>query len=859
MKKLIAIATILLIIMSCSDIEINDISTSVNTSSCVIDATIEQGCNTRSSINYFGEVSWTEDDYIGVFGEESQNVKFHFLQNQGNDNSFMGNFDTEKENMQFAYYPYQSDINVLNNSVTFEFSETQTYIPGNKAPMFGKVVSDKMINFYQMGGVLFLKLIGIPETVNTIQLSSDDSSPFLSGEIVIKDITSQYPTFQIEQGRHTLSYILSDVIDSKSMIYLYAPLQMGYYEKLYVTLLNRDNTIYKELSLTDMEVERGTLIDTKTINCSDLLYYQVLPDSIMKDSGWDYAMMTSADVLITWKLEEQTTLISTINLRNLDVVTITTDSIGNITNIFNDKEYLNIVQLDNGTISALLFNDSGIETLENITVERQNKGRDIITKAGVDELKIFSTIKDAFLFVNQLKDLNQAFNIKGLDDNFEYMVKLIGKPTGGLSNTLDLFSGVVSSKDSPFDMALEVGVYAEKKINESNVEFYNKLCGATISNIEPTIVNGQICFGYSLKNTSNIPSGKLGYDKVVRKCFTAVKKVPNGTRIPSISSVIATSPKYGEREIVNDVDELFYIPFEKGYTYYISSRIYLSAKYIETDLNSSYAGQEFMHTVTYTSDMSSISADNIGEIEVNEISYQNNQVVFDFNIWGDFVYDDFSRNWGIDLYHDNKKVSWESIFPLGLSGFRCILKLNRDDFDCDYSEFRATAKGRWQIGSHIVVDGTASNMYSQLVDFDELIYDTYPSLIFINPIIQKTEMIQTRSDDDDSDKYITFFSYGISLQGGFWIKQYTAKSDTEGPIAILSSTQPPYSDGEWAYDYSWTYSKDKPISPTLWYDLILTNGEIKQSANELKFTGCPIDNIVYENLFWESTSIKNDK
>ncbi len=855
MKQLLSIVAILLTITSCNREEFEDISNTSNNAYCVINATIEQECQTRSSINYFGSVSWTDDDYIGVFGKDSQNVKFHFVQNESGNNSFWGNFDTEKEDMLFAYYPYQSNVSVLSNSITYDFPDTQTYHSANKAPMFGKVVSDKIINFYQTGGVLSIKVIGAPESVAAIQLSSNDNSPLLSGEVVISDITGQNPTFKIDQGKHSLKYTLSEDVDFKSIINLHIPLQVGYYEKLYVTLLNGDNSIYKELSLSNLEIKRGVLVNTKTINCSDKLYYQILPEEAVNDTDWDYAMMTSTDAFITWKSDDNTTIIAITNLRNLDVITITTDSNGNIANIFNNSEYISIIRQANGSASAVLYNDNGIEVLEDIIVKQQIKDQKLSTRAGVDQIKVISTIKEGYDICTIVNANSDEIKMQLMDECVRDIADKAGVGPEGYSDEFDLAKGIVSSKGNPYGLALEVGVYAESKVNKSNIDFYNKLCGATITNIEPTIINGQIRFGYSVRNTSNIPSGKLGYDKISRKCFSAIKKVPNGAKVPSIMSIITTTSKYGEKEIINDTDEYFYIPFEKGYTYYIISRISLSTKSVETDLNPSYAGQEFMHTVTYTSDMSYISADNIGEIEINEIKYENNQVIFDFNIWGEFVNKDNSRNWGVDLYHNGSKIAWESIYPLGLSGFRCVLKLNRDAFDCNYEDFKATAKGKWQLGSSIYVDGTTSETYSQLVDFDKLVYDTYPSLIFINPIIQRTEIIQTRSsDDDDSEKYITFFSYGIKVKGGFWFKQYTAKSDTEGPIASLSSIQPPSYDGEWAYDYSWTYSKEKPISPTLWYEIILNNGKTIQSANNLKFSGCPIDNIDYEDSFWEASS-----
>lgn len=78
-----------------------------------------------------------------------------------------------------------------------------------------------------------------------------------------------------------------------------------------------------------------------------------------------------------------------------------------------------------------------------------------------------------------------------------------------------------------------------------------------------------------------------------------------------------------------------------------------------------------------------------------------------------------------------------------------------------------------------------------------------------------------------------------------------AKSDTEGPIGYLSMSNITSDDQE-AFNYSWTYSEKNPITPTLWYDITLRNGNTTKSANNLKFTGCPMSKIEYNNIFISS-------
>ena len=474
------------------------------------------------------------------------------------------------------------------------------------------------------------------------------------------------------------------------------------------------------------------------------------------------------------------------------------------------------------------YNDLDNQNIENALLFNQN----ITSRAGVDEIKIFSTISTVWNIIDVVGRLSKAIINKALKDIIQELA--------------DQYDTGIDELELLRDRDLvALAVYLEKKVNNQKTELYYSLCGATITTIAPIIKNGDIQFGYSLRNTSKIPSGNLGYDKIKRTCYASILKVPNGNRKPLNSEIICNSPKYGEMEVKIDSDKTFEIPAEKGYTYYVISRISLDAIYSISDINSEYAGQEFSTQITYSGDVESISTDNIGNIEINSIKYEYGQICFDLTIHGEQLW---GRNMGIEIFNTGNNV-YRNFDTMG-TGNRCVLKLNKNDFDCDYNSFTAKAKGNWQIRSYVLRDLTNEICYSEFKDFDKLVYDKYPSVTFINPIIQSTEEITSRStaDENDSEKYITYFSYGLDIKGAFWINRIDAKSDTEGAIGSLSRNYI-YSDGQDSFNYSWIYSKENPITPSLWYDVILHNGKTLQSSNDLRFTGCPISNIEYNNSF----------
>lgn len=836
MKKIFPIISSIVLMCSCSDIDFDDIFSNDNIGhECTLTATIEQSNQTRSTVNYVGNVSWTDDDYIGVFGDKEKNVKFHYASNNDDINNFTGNFDSGQDKIAFAYYPYNKDVQYDGYLLKFDIPENNEYHSENKAPMLGHVVSGKHVNFYQTGGVLLLKIIGLPENVCKIQIQSDNDSPNLSGSAVISNVSDGLPMFEIEKGNHLISYELSLIEAQEKLAKLYVPLQVGSYKKLTISILDDDGDIIKVVSLSNVNVQRGSLINTNTINLSGLLYYSIISDG-EKKSAWDQIIMTGSDAMILLKNTDYGQQISVANLNNLETINYTIDSKGNITNVYSDEIYVNICRNENLITSIMLIDQDGVKeykstgSLCNLPSKRKS-----ITKAGVDELRVFSTLSDLIGTLDLIKGATNALIGRDID-------KLLQTITDQYNTGNDELE-LLRNRDP-----LSLAVYLENKVNKNNEKFYNTLCGATIETIIPTVSNGKIIFGYIVRNTSNIPKGMNGYDRIRRVCYTAVQKIPSGSRKPTNTEVFMSSSRYGEQEVVKDDYKTFEIPYEKGFTYYFISRIQLMTESIVNNPNSSSYGQTIYHGVTYTSDMHSLMTDNIGEIVFNSIKYVDDKIMFDFNVYGKNLWN--PETFGVEIYHDGEKVS-KVQSPLGICN--CVIKLRRSELECDYNAFVAKAKGNWQLRTFLR-NIPSDNDYSCFVDFDKFVYDKYPTVTFFNPIIQKTEEISTRTrsdDDDDSKKYITYFSYGLDVQGAFWMNHIDAKSDTEGSIGYLSKSGIT-SDGQQAFNYSWTYSEKNPITPTLWYDITLRNGKTTKSANNLKFTGCPISNIEYNNIFISS-------
>ena len=78
--------------------------------------------------------------------------------------------------------------------------------------------------------------------------------------------------------------------------------------------------------MSNLDVQRGSLINTNTINLSGLLYYSFVSDE-EKKSAWDQIIMTGSDAMILSKNTDYGQQISVANLNNIETINYIIDSL----------------------------------------------------------------------------------------------------------------------------------------------------------------------------------------------------------------------------------------------------------------------------------------------------------------------------------------------------------------------------------------------------------------------------------------------------------------------------------------------------------------------------------------------------
>ena len=119
--------------------------------------------------------------------------------------------------------------------------------------------------------------------------------------------------------------------------------------------------------------------------------------------------MTGSDAMILSKNKDYGQQISVANLNNIETINYTIDSIGNITNVYSDEIYGNICRNENSIVSIMLIDQDGAKEYQNTgSFGNLPSKRKSITRAGVDELRVFSTLSDLIGILDFVKGATNA-------------------------------------------------------------------------------------------------------------------------------------------------------------------------------------------------------------------------------------------------------------------------------------------------------------------------------------------------------------------------------------------------------------------------------------------------------------------
>ena len=150
-----------------------------------LDARIENedATQSRTTVNDAGQVLWTENDRIGVYGNlNSRNVPFTLASGIGTaSGSFRGDLPTGEE-AEMAYYPYDENAERNGNTLTFTLPADYTYTGNSNAPMLGVKNEDGTFRFRHLAGLLKIVIHGAPEDASKFVITSEgDNAPGLAG------------------------------------------------------------------------------------------------------------------------------------------------------------------------------------------------------------------------------------------------------------------------------------------------------------------------------------------------------------------------------------------------------------------------------------------------------------------------------------------------------------------------------------------------------------------------------------------------------------------------------------------------------------------------------------------------------
>lgn len=824
------------IIASCSDQEVIEQVTKPVHSNTLNVVTERQ--ESRSVLNYEGNIFWTENDYIGVYGSETENARFYFTSQADGVSTFTGNMGTSNEAVKWAYFPYSEEIKVNKQQLAFPISAERTISNENHSPMIGRVEANNTVRFYHTGGILYLKVVGLPEYATQMAIISEgDNSPCLAGTAVIDDITAQDCNYRIDNGSREIVYDLQSLNKNEFFHYIYVPLQVGRYEKIRVSIRNEKGGTIKERTLSDLIVERARMTETPVLNFSEKMYGYQLPEDWLVETQWDEAILFSNELFIACDNEgEETKRFFISNVmdwggKNAKALQVVMDTEGNVLNMTGDTFSAYFSNRKGDYVDITLMLENNIKTFTNQYLpSRSAQGR-----AGVGEGSISSFligIADAFsglkktmdpIFSNLGKTELALQGVSAFADNnaVKIVVDIAGETmsgaiegavggliVGSLGGPAGSVSGAITGAGYGALKGLIVGtikVIAEELDTKNNERIYEKFCGqAQIVLGEPKQISNEIfSIEYSLSNSQSVPEAY----KSRGTCGLLVKEFPNydilNQSVGQIRFGVLGAQPYGERDLSSDWTHVQNISFKKGYTYLMVAYVTAFDVKDENVLNT-------LNPICYYSDVKKItfhnsSLENVTIVPNNPMAYADGN--FQTTVKADVQCD--AKNWKVCIlcgentfmeqsYSGNNSQS--VVFNLSIPALYYFNLLKMNDKN-DVIEPDA----KWRIS---VVSMNENGSSSSQSDDLYLAYNTPSSIEIVNAKKIETKEISSssRADAEEGTYYQTTYEITVQVEGAPRFKYFQVRA-SQGKL--YSGNIKPSKDGTYVCQGTIVYKKDE--------------------------------------------------
>jgi len=784
----------------------------------------------RSVLSYEGTFYWTENDYIGVYGTETENARFHFTSQADGVSTFTGNLNASEEKVSWAYFPYSEKMDVNKKQLSFPMPAERTISNENHSPMIGRVEANNTVRFYHTGGILYLKIVGLPEHAAQLVITSEgENSPCLAGTAVIDDIMADGCTYRIDNGSKEVVYDVRNLEGGEYVYSVYMPLQVGTYEKIKVTLKNEVGGIIKERSLSNLIVTRGKMTETPMLNFSAILYGYELSNKWLEESDWDDGILFSNELFSLYDSKNNRyayfDLLSGENNNNPSSLFVYLDSENRVSTVISEDFVIYCNNYTDTTVDFSIMYDGKIYNFNNqslLTVleSRAEISRDHWTRTSA----IVCKVVDLGLMLSPIPGGNRATGVLSsmgfFIDNTNVQI------VSSLTTHFLGFAALASLGATPLGVVVGFGlmgygiyslyntfaVESEEKFIEKQ---FDLLYGTMLELLLIEQPNDSYKVGYQLINTANIPKElKVGFHEsgllIAREKMGAFFNEGSlrYTNKKGVEKILVTKDFSSDRSIFDIIE------CERGFTYYIRG-------YIAINVNNSN------NPVCYYSDIEKISFEDFRILEktISDAEYLNGKFKFKVKAKAECY---TGKNWSLAIYKNDEKNRDKDFSPNTQQETEFDVEVSKKSMD--YSTKKAIDK--WELALCTVPiygeNGYSVKDYSPTVkEILELAYDVEPSIDLNVKIMDgyPRKINNSRaSDDDDEEKWIVKYQVTAETKGSGWIEQVRIYEQDKNKVNHYMKTGQPKNEGDsFTYTGSKTY-KDKSELPTILCDVILING-----------------------------------
>lgn len=225
---------------------------------------VENTKGSRTMIDEFNNVLWTDGDSIGVFMEgSSESVPFKYAGMTGNIANFTSNAAPGK--VVAAYYPYNKSAKLNENSLSLFLPVEHDYTEGHtNGEMLGLPTGENSLFFKHLCGLLKVTVNDIPSGAAKLTVRATSwPNPALHGDFIIEDINAAEPVLKDDDFEcQEVNFNFSEDYTGKSKSF-YIPMPPNNYP-LEVSLRNANND-YIWFKKANVNIKRATIVELPTV------------------------------------------------------------------------------------------------------------------------------------------------------------------------------------------------------------------------------------------------------------------------------------------------------------------------------------------------------------------------------------------------------------------------------------------------------------------------------------------------------------------------------------------------------------------------------------------------------------------